>query len=183
MKLKNAKFLFLYRSFLFRFVNFKTDNVDLKLIVNALNIKKRKKKIEYIYDESVKIINKYYSKDLCQFKNNQCIAQRKYKSSSINGCCKMCTLVTDKGCPSSNLSCKLIYCKTALGNLKKLKMKDIPLLKCLSLKERIILKGAYFETRQEVINDIYFGIIIFGIKTVIKEIKRDIKMRKLIKKD
>ena len=182
MKLKNTRLLFLYRSFAFKFVTFETDDKDLQLIVNALNIKNRKKKIEYIYDESIKIINKYYSKDLCQFKNNQCIAQRKQKSNSINGCCKMCTLVTNKGCPSVNLACKLVYCKTALGNLKKLKMKDIKLLKCLSLKERIILKGSYFEMRDEVINNMYYGIIIFGVKSLIKEIKRDIKTKRLIKK-
>ena len=42
MKLKNTRLLFLYRSFLFRFVKFETDNKDLYLIAHALNIKDHK---------------------------------------------------------------------------------------------------------------------------------------------
>ena len=102
MKLKSTKLLFLYRSFLFRFVKFKTNNNNLKNIVHALNIKKRKTRIEYVYDEAIKYINKYYSDDLCRFKNNQCIAQRKGNKKGSFGCCRNCPLVTDKGCPSSN---------------------------------------------------------------------------------
>ena len=73
MELRSTKMLFLFRSFIFRFVKFETKDKDLKNIVNALNIKKRKKRIEYVYDEAIKYINKYYSQDLCQFKNNQWI--------------------------------------------------------------------------------------------------------------
>lgn len=63
MEVKSTKLLFLYRSFLFRFVKFETKNNDLKNIVQALNIKTRKARIEFVYDEAIKYINKYYSKD------------------------------------------------------------------------------------------------------------------------
>ena len=174
MEVKNTKLLFLYRTCFFRFATFITNNKDLKLIVNALNIKNRRKRIEYIYDEAIKIINKYYYMDLCKFENNRCIAQRKMDLDRINGCCRLCTLVTDKGCPSANMACKLIYCKTALGNVKELKFKDISILKCLSLKERLILRSDFFETREEVINDIYYGIILYGLKAAYREFRRGI---------
>ena len=49
---KTTRFLFLYKSFLYRFVTFTTDSKELQdqIIVNALNIKNRKKRITYIYD-------------------------------------------------------------------------------------------------------------------------------------
>ncbi len=177
MELRNTKLLFLYRSFLFRLVKFETKNNTLKTIVNALNIKKRKQRIEYVYDEAVKYINDYYKEDLCQFKNNQCIAQRKSNNKKINGCCRVCPLVTDKGCPSSNLACKLIYCKTALKNLKLLKIRDIQVLKCLSIFQRLTLKGSFFQTREEIIKDLYYGPIYSSFKTIFKELSKLFKKK------
>lgn len=174
MEVKNTRLLFLYRTCLFKFTRFSTNNKDLELIVNALNIKNRRKRIEYVYDEAINIINKYYYMDLCNFQNNKCIVQRKTNSDRINGCCRMCNLVTETGCPSSNLACKLLYCKTALGNVKQLKFKDISILKCLSLEQRIILRSDFFETREEIITDLYYGIVLYGIKSAYKEIKRSI---------
>ena len=46
IEVKNTKMLFLYRCFLFKFINFETKDKKLKVIVNALNIKKRKQRIE-----------------------------------------------------------------------------------------------------------------------------------------
>jgi len=173
IELKNTKMLFLYRSFLFRFVKFETKDEKLKVIVDALNIKKRKDRIEYVYDEAIKYINKYYSEDLCKFENNQCIAQRN-NNGYTNGCCRKCILVTDKGCPSVNLACKLIYCKTALGNIKLLKLSDIPVLKCLSLCQRVILKGSFFSTREEILKDLNYGLIYSSIRALKKVIQLDL---------
>lgn len=175
MELKSTRLLFLYRSFLFRFVRFETKDDKLENIAVALNIKKRKQRIEFVYDEAVKYINEYYKDDLCQFKDNQCIAQRKSGKGKVNGCCRFCHLVTDKGCPSSNLACKLIYCKTALGNLKLLRLRDIPILKCLSILQRSILKGAFFQTREEILKDVYYGPIYSSFKTCFREISKIFK--------
>ena len=169
MKLKSTKFLFLYRSFLFKYVNFTSDNKNLKLIVTALNIKNNKKRLEYVFDETIKHINKYYEKDLCKFKDGKCIVQRKRNDDSKNGCCKSCHLVTDKGCPSKNVACKLIYCKTALDGMKKLKMKDIDILKCISLRQRIILRSDYFRTKEEVIKDMRCSLILYGLKILFEK--------------
>ncbi len=156
--IKNTKLLWLYRSLIFNGVNFVTKNNDLKLIVEALNIKKRKERINFVYDEAIKYINKYYEKDLCKFENGMCIVQRNNGSNDKNGCCKRCKLVTDKGCSTTNMACKLIYCKTALKNFKSLKIREIEILKCFSPLQRIILKSCFFNTREEIINYLYYGL-------------------------
>ena len=177
MKIKNTKLLFIYRHSIFKIFSFETDNKDLQNITKALNIKKRKDRIEYVYDEAIKYINNYYSEDLCKFKNGKCIVQRQNKKDGINGCCRYCHLVTEKGCPSANLACKLLYCKTALGNIKLLKLREIPILKCLSIWQRSILKGSFFETKEEVIKDLYYGPVYSAFKNIFKEIPKIFKNR------
>lgn len=157
IKVNNTKLLFLYRTFLFHFFIFETDVDDMKTIVKSLNIKNRKERIVYIFDETINILNKYYSKDLCQFIDGKCIVQREKNINRFNGCCRLCPIVTDKGCPSVNITCKLIYCKRALGNIKLLKLRDIKILKCLSLVQRLIILSDTFSVREEVIKDLYYG--------------------------
>ncbi len=157
MKIKSTKLLFLYRTFFFKKVRFETDNKELKNIVTALNIKNKKDRISYVYDEAVKYINKYYSKDLCQFIDGKCIVQRKNNIDRVNGCCFRCPLVTDTGCPSSNLMCKLIYCKTSLNNMKTLKFNDIKILKCLKIKSRIILCSSFMLKKEDILDDMSVG--------------------------
>ena len=177
--LKSDKLVFLYRSFLFKFkgIEFETCDEKLAVIVKALNIKERKERIAYVYDEAIKYINVYYAEDLCRFENNQCIAQRKLGTGHTNGCCRTCHLVTDKGCPSSNLSCKLIYCKTALGDMKLLKLRDIPVLKCMSLFQRMILKGDFFNAREEILSDLNYGVIYWVMKEIYKDIRFNMRKR------
>lgn len=178
IKINNTKLLFLYRTFLFRFFTFETDKKDMKAIVNALNIKNRKEKITYIFDEAINVLNKYYSDDLCQFINGKCIVQREKKIDRVNGCCRLCPIVTNKGCPSVNITCKLIYCKRALGNVKLLKLNDIKILKCLSLVQRLIILSDTFSTREEVIRDLYYGPLYSIPRGLFKEIKHFIYRRK-----
>ena len=182
MKLKSTKLLFLYRSLLLCFLKFETDDDNLITIVNALNIKNRKKRIEYIYDEAVKEINIYYKDDLCQFKNNKCIVQRKRNDDRVNGCCYTCPNLGKKGCSTINLPCKLVYCKTALKNMKKLKMNDIKILKCLSPLNRVILKGNCHFKREQIINDLYYGPLIAPFRIFYRQIILDTKLYKKSKK-
>lgn len=181
MELRSTKLLFLYKSFLFKRVFFTTKNKELKKIAKGLNIKKRRKRIEYIYNEAIREINSYYAKDLCDFKNNQCIAQRLSGRSDVNGCCiSNCPNFGDKGCVTINLTCKLIYCKSALGNIKRLKFRNIKILKLLSIAQRIILRTDFFSSREEIISDLYYGLIIYGFRCVKKELvlfKRKLKRR------
>ena len=183
MKINSTKLLFLYRTPLFHFVHFKTDKIEFKNIVTALNIKKRKERITYVFDESVKFIDNYYNKDLCKFKNGKCIVQRKTNSNHCNGCCRTCPLVTDKGCPSTNITCKLIYCKTSIGNTKLLKVGDIKIFKCLSIFQRLIILGDTFSTREKIIKDAYYGPLYWVPKELIKDIKREVREKKMNKKE
>ena len=180
MEVKSTKLLFLYHSFLFRFVKFETKNNDLKNIVQALNIKRRKARIEFVYDEAIKYINKYYSKDLCRFIDNRCIAARKYKKDRLNGCCRLCAYQNNTGCKVNNLSCKLFYCKAALENIKELNINDIEILKCLNKRQRFILKSDFFSKREDVINDLYYGVLIATIRVSYRLVKQLILKRGVI---
>ncbi|MBR2841082.1 MAG: hypothetical protein IKF01_04340 [Bacilli bacterium] len=169
MKIRSKKLLFLYRSILFKRVVFETDYPELNEIVCALNIKNRYKRYNYVYDETVKWINKYYKNDLCMFKDNQCIVQR--KTGKINGCCMYCPIVTENGCPSQNIACKLIYCKTALKNLKPLKLGEIPVVKCIPFTRRLILRSDFFQTKEKVLDDLKLPIFIYCLKTIFRNLK------------
>lgn len=174
VEVRSIKLLWLYRSFLFKNTKFFTKNHELSEIVNALNIKNRVKRIEYVYDKAVEYINKYYVDDLCRFENNQCIVQRKMGTTNINGCCRKCALLSLKGCSSCNLSCKLIYCKTVIGNIKLLSIWKIPILKCLSIGQKLILRGDFFNSKEEIINDLNYGLGYW----VLREFWNDIIKRK-----
>lgn len=172
MKINSTKLLFLYRSILFKKIKFTTNNKKIENIVNALNIKEKKERIKYVYKEGIKVVNNYYSKDLCKFKNGRCIVQRNNPNNKhVNGCCIICPIVTNKGCPSENLSCKLIYCKTALQNMKTLKFNDIKILKCLPITSRLILRADFFLTKEEIIDDIDKGILIWIFRVIKRKIK------------
>ena len=179
MKLKSTKLLFLYRSFLFRFVKFETDNEKLENIVKALNIKNRKQRIEFIYAEMIKSISNYYKEDLCQFKNNQCIAQRKNKSNYTTGCCRLCLYKTGGDCLVNNVACKMFYCNAALKNFKELKYNDLELFKVLSITNQFMLKSDYFTKEEDVIKDLNYGILIGTLRVTYRFIKQFIYYKKI----
>ena len=153
-------------------------NKDLDVIIKSLNIKKRKQRITYLYDEIVKYINEYYKDNICDFKDNQCFVQRENKSNNLYGCCLNCKYVKkDHGCISSNVSCKLTYCRSAKKKLKLLKLRNIPYTKCLTILQLFIIKNDYFSTREQVINDLNYGIIYYLIRAFIKGIKITFKIK------
>lgn len=168
IKLNGTKLLFLYRSILFRNIKFETGDKNLKKIVNALNIKNKKNRIMYVYDEAIKYINSYYREDLCKFIDGKCIVQRNNGSEHVDGCCYRCPIVTDNGCPSSNFACKLIYCKTAIGNMKRLNFNSVKILKCLSINQRLVILTDFFSTREEILEDTNKGLLRTIIKYIFK---------------
>lgn len=170
IKINSTKLLFLYRSLIFKFAKFDTDKEELKNIVIALNKKKKKERITYIYEETIKALNTYYKEDFCKFENGSCIAQR--ETGKVNGCCRFCPIVTDKGCPSENVSCKLIYCKTSIKNFKLIKLWNIKITKVLPLGRQLILNGDFFITKEEFIKDLCDGIFLFPFKIVIRTFRK-----------
>jgi len=169
---KNMKYLFLYKSIFFRFCKFETDSKDPQdiIIVNALNIKNRKKRITYIYDATCDYIDNFYGREnICGFKNCQCYMQQKKMKDTIDGCCRKCVYVTDKGCPSRNLSCKLFNCSEVYSRRKVITYKDLKVLKLFSLRQRIIIKSDYFTLREDALKDLYsYSLTYTTIRVIIR---------------
>lgn len=173
IKIENKKALdkFYHRLFFYKHCkNIETNYKELKSIIKAINIKKRKEKITYIYDEACKQIDNHYkNKDICGFKNNKCYVQQKLNNGNINGCCRMCIYQSTKGCMTKNLTCKLFTCSEVEKRCKIIKFDDLKILKLLSFRNRLILKHDYFSKREDVINDLYYGsIILWTLRIIIR---------------
>ena len=154
-----------YRTFLFRFTKFKIkeDKYNISSIIEALNIKNRMKRLEYIYDTACNEIDLYYKGlNICGFKNGRCKSQLLSKTKNVNGCCGLCVYVTDKGCPTRNVSCKLFVCDIVKKKYKPIKFKDIKILKLLSIRQKLIITTDCLSTREQAINDLYTGLLIVG---------------------
>lgn len=166
--------LFFYKSFIFKKTKFtvETNYEEVKPIINVLNIKKRKERIIYIYDEACKQINNHYkNKNICGFKDNMCYVQQKLQNGTINGCCRMCMYQSAKGCTTKNLTCKLFICSEVEKRCKVIKFDDLKILNLLSFRNRMILKSDYFSKREDVIKDLYYGIFfLWTIRIVIRMI-------------
>lgn len=150
-----------YKSFIYRNTEFiyNGDNAEIKEIVKILNIKSKMKRLEYIFDESCKEIDqKFAGKNICDFKCNQCIVQRKNNSKEVNGCCRVCRFQGENGCKSSNLPCKLFFCPEIQKKYEIIKLKDLRLTKLLTKRQRLILKFDLFSSREEILMDLYIGI-------------------------
>ena len=178
---KFYKRLFWYKSFLFKKVYFETNSndKDINLIVKGLNIKNRKERIAYVHDTCCDIIdNDTKGKNICGFKDCKCYTQR--GKDTCNGCCRVCIYVTNNGCPSKNLACKLFNCEEVRKRHKVITYKDLKLLKLLNLRQRFIIKSDYFSNREEVLKDLYSYSIIYATMRIVYRIGyRFVKYRKL----
>ena len=164
---KRLKF---YRS-LYLFTIFESSNKEIQEIIKALNIKRRCKRIRYIYETACKELDDYYEKiNPCEFKNCICIQDIKY------GCCRCCLYASDKGCTTSNLSCKFFFCTVAKAKCKKvLEPKDIKILKVLPYRCQIILRHNFFTKKEDFLMDLYIGsIIIFCIRCLYRFLKNNL---------
>lgn len=175
---KLYKKLFLYKSFFYKNITFTSSNKKIKEIIEALNIKTRKKRIIYIYDTSCKIIDdSVKGKNVCGFKNNKCYTQQKEGCKYINGCCRRCLYQNSKGCSTSNLTCKFFYCSKVKEKHRVLEEKDINLLRLLSFRQKEIIRHNYFSNREEIISDLYIGsIAFFTIRYIFRQVKRIVKL-------
>lgn len=158
--------LFIYKSFLYKNVYFKIedDKFSLSTMISALNIKKYRKRIEYIYDEACNQIDAFYkNKNMCGFKDNKCYVQQLNKQNKVNGCCRKCRFQCSKGCPTKNLACKLFYCSEAEKRHKLIKFEDLKILNLLNKRQRFIVKSDYFSSKEEVLNDLYMSSLLLSI--------------------
>ena len=181
----NEKFyknLYLYKSSFYKNANFisKSNDEDFNSIISALNIKSRIKRIKFIYDYCCRRIDTYNEgKNICGFNEaGQCYAQQYDGCTLKNGCCRLCALQNPNGCKTSNLTCKMFYCKYVTDKNKVLKYKDLKILKLFSLRQRLIIQDDFFSTRESVLFDLYCGsIIIYSIRLSIRIVLNFIKLK------
>ena len=167
----NYKFIPFYKSLLFRFTTFKTNSKDPQdiIIVNALNIKNRKKRITYLYDSTCKYIDDYYkNKNICGFKNCKCYKNLK------DGCCRKCIYKSDKGCTTKNLACKLFNCSEVYSRRKVITYNDLKTLKILTIRQRLIIKSDYFSTREDVLKDLYSYSIFYSTIRIVFRLTKNL---------
>ena len=169
---KFYKFIKIYRYL--KFLEFDSDNKEIKPIINALNIKRRNKRITYIYDYACSFIDAYWDNiNYCGFKNNKCYTQQYKGCKYQNGCCRLCMYQSSKGCTTSNLTCKFYYCTEVCKHYKVLKYDDIKILKLFSLRQKVIIKHSYFCSREQILFDLkYSGIILYALKMFWRQIIR-----------
>ncbi len=175
---KLLKKLFIYKSILYYNTIFVVENnirnEMIDSIINALNIKKRKKRINFIYDQSCDLIDKKNrNMNICGFKNGKCYIQRKLKSEKCNGCCRMCMYQTKNGCSTKNLSCKMFNCSEVRKRYEVIEYDNLKLLKVLSLKNQIIIKSDYFSKREDVLKDLYSYTFTYSTLKIVFRITRD----------
>lgn len=161
--------IFWYRSFLYHFVTFKLgkDKYQVSDIIMALNLKGRRKRLEFIYDVVCCEIDDFFKgKNVCDFKNGQCVMQRKKNNGKFNGCCRGCRFEVGGACPTKNLACKLFYCSEVKDKFKIIKLEDLKILKVLSFRQRALIKSDYFSSREEVIGDLYLNSYVIGVMRI-----------------
>ena len=185
---KFLKRINIYKSILYYNTLFEVKNNinerNIDYITNALNMKNRKKRIEYVYDQSCKLIDrKNKGINICDFENGKCWVQRKIKNGKCNGCCRKCIYQTSNGCSTKNLSCKLFNCTEVRSRYNVIRYNDLILLKLLSKKNQIIIKSDYFSKREDVLKDLYsYSFIYSTFRIVYRLIRNYITVNKIIKK-
>lgn len=145
---------------------------QISLLVEACNIKNRKKRIEFIYDRSCDLFDDdFYGCNLCEFKNNQCFVNRMH-GKSLDGCCRSrdnksaCKYLIKHRCTNRNLACKLHICSFMKNRGYKYRLNDILMIKYLySWKQKVFCYFNLFISRERFLKDLYQNsFILWGIK-------------------
>lgn len=167
---KFYKHLWFYKSFIFKHTKFYCDDdisIELSNIISALNIKNRRSRIDYIYDECCRILDDSVKiKNVCGFKDNKCSLHCKKNLNYTCGCCRKCIYKTNNGCPSKNVACKLFNCSEVRKLYTPLEFKDIKIALLLSYRQRLILKSDYFSLREDVLKDLYSYSIFYSVTRI-----------------
>lgn len=145
---------------------------DIVSSFNALLCDTKKERYEYIYDIVCNYLdNEFTTKNICDFKNDQCYGNRqKGASHSSMGCCysftythfldprlikdvKLCKHLDCKTCTTQCMACKLFTCKYLKERGIYFKPDEILLLDCFfTKKQHLILKHNFFKKREDIIN-------------------------------
>lgn len=151
------------------------DSKYIQDVVNtfyALLLNDKKQQYEFIYDTTCKYLDDHFiNRNLCDFKNNQCIANRNKSSLHCDmGCCysfeyanfweptliknvKLCEHFQNQSCATACITCKLFTCKELRKNNISFKINNLLLLDCFfNKKQHLILKHNFFKTKEQIIN-------------------------------
>lgn len=169
---KNIDFKFEYQGKLYS-KEIKSSNKEItqiSLLIEALNIKDKKQRLEFVYDKSCDLLDDdFYGKNICEFKNNRCMHDRIH-ASSMDGCCrsndneKKCKYINNHMCSIRCLACKFHICYCVRQKGYKYKVNDILMLKYLyNWKQKIIAYNNFFMTKEETLKDVYRNSIIYWV--------------------
>ena len=165
---KFYKNIFWYKKPWYNNTKFETsiDDNELKYAIEALNIKKRNKRIEFTYDAICKLLDDYYKdENICHFCNNKCQVQTGNSLKYTNGCCRLCKHQSSKGCTTANITCKLFYCDVVKKQRKIMTYSDIKLFRIFSLRQRIMCLYNFFASREQFLFDLKSGsILVYGYR-------------------
>ena len=164
-----------YRSVLHRFTSFRVRSAvhegEAESIARALNLKKRRERVSYVYDRACDFGDRYNEENgiVCAFTDGMCEDPKHRRFP--NGCCFICHMQTSSGCPTRNLSCKLFYCDHMAEKYgdKILTVKDIPVLRLFTPSQRLIAKENVFVPRETCIRLLSFGsYLVYCMYSVVK---------------
>lgn len=187
LKIKRNNFKYEYNGKIYEEI--RKDNKEVyqvSLLVNALNIKDKKKRIEYVYDKSCELLDDdFYGKNLCEFKNNKCIHDR-LLCGTTDGCCRAndglskCKYLINHKCSVSCLACKFHICRCLRKKGYKYRVSDIYLLKYLyNFKQKVIIYNDFFMSKEEVLKDVNRNSLLYWVffnksRSFIKDNKKDL---------
>lgn len=151
------------------------NSVYLEDILNAFKViimPTRREKYEFIYDTVCDFLdNNFTCKNICDFKNDQCVANRTgCTAHETMGCCysfeyagvfdfrmvknvKLCQYMQNRKCATRNITCKLFTCKYLKNKNIFFDTHKILLLDCFfNKKQHEIIKSNFFRSREEILD-------------------------------
>lgn len=148
-------------------------NSDLLKTLEALLQEDIYKEYEVVYDYICDELDKKFADNsICQFKDNRCIANRKYYDrEKIMGCCysfkynglyfsdvKLCEHQKEQQCDIKCMACKLFTCEYLRKRGIRFTLNKMPVaLAFFSKKQRELLRTTFFVDKEVVINKIVSG--------------------------
>lgn len=138
---------------------------DIVNSFTALSISDQKLKYEYIYDTVCNYLDsEFKNNNLCDFQNNQCIANRQPNAiHSSMGCCysfeysnmldpnlikniKLCQHLDCNSCSTKCITCKMFTCKYLRNKGYRFRINNLLLLDCFfNKKQHLIIKYTFLK--------------------------------------
>lgn len=136
---------------------------QIKKAIDVINITDTKQRYKRIYEEVYKYLNEdFISNKYCDFKNNQCVAQRNHEFIPYirkNGCCfttiRTCPNLKDGKCNIECLPCRLYSCPYLSKRGITYYASEIILFKAfLTKKQRKILVFDFYKPKEKILKKV-----------------------------